>query len=154
MHLSHRFTSASKCAAYKSFHCCLTHFHTSVSTFSSSAKHLSPSCELPFTTNTSHHKEETFVYEMSFALSELFCPQKMHSRTLLFGSTLLKHGCHFYYWNQPLNMRMRICYLDCHEAGLYCYLVIHIENLLCPLQLFYLHLWPIYWLSLIHNTVK
>jgi hypothetical protein len=60
-------------------------------------------------------------------------PTEMHNRTLLFGGTLLKHGRHFDYWNQPLNMRMRICNLDCHEAGLCCYLVIHIENLLRPL---------------------
>jgi hypothetical protein len=39
---------------------------------------------------------------------------------LLFGSTLLKLGCHFDYWNQPLDMHMHICYLDCHEAGLCC----------------------------------
>jgi hypothetical protein len=43
------------------------------------------------------------------------------------------------------------CYLDCHEAGLCCYLVIHIENLLLPLLLFYFHLWPLYWLSLVHT---
>jgi hypothetical protein len=48
-------------------------------------------------------------------------------------------------------MRMRVCYIDCHEAGLCCYLWIHIENLLHPLQLFYFHLWPIYWLSLVHK---
>jgi hypothetical protein len=42
-----------------------------------------------------------------------------------------------------------ISYLDCHEAGLCCYLVIHIENLLRPLQLLYFHLRPIYRLSLI-----
>jgi hypothetical protein len=29
-------------------------------------------------------------------------------------------------------MRMRDCYLDCHEAGLCCYLVINTENLLRP----------------------
>jgi hypothetical protein len=46
-------------------------------------------------------------------------------------------------------MRMPVCYLDCHEAGLCCYLVIPIENVLRPLQLFYFHLWPIYWLSLV-----
>jgi hypothetical protein len=34
-------------------------------------------------------------------------------------------------------MRMSVCYLDCHEAGLCCYLVIQIGNLLRPLQLFY-----------------
>jgi hypothetical protein len=43
---------------------------------------------------------------------------------------------------------MRICYPDCHEAGLCCYLVVRKESLLRPLQLFYFHLWPIYWLSL------
>jgi hypothetical protein len=42
-------------------------------------------------------------------------------------------------------MRMRVCYLDCHEAGLCCYLVIHVENLLRLLQLFCFFLWPIYW---------
>jgi hypothetical protein len=83
--------------------------------------------------------------------TESFRPQKAHSRTLLFGSVLLKHGHHFYCWNQPLNMRMRLCYLDFREAGLCCYLVIHIENLLRPLQLFYFHLWPTYWLFLVYN---
>jgi hypothetical protein len=39
---------------------------------------------------------------------------------------------------------MHVCYLGCHEAGLCCYLLTHIENLLRPLQLFYFHLWPIY----------
>jgi hypothetical protein len=37
---------------------------------------------------------------------ESFCSQKTHSRTLFFGNTLLKHGLHFDYWNQPLNMYM------------------------------------------------
>jgi hypothetical protein len=36
-----------------------------------------------------------------------------------------------------------------HETGLCCYLVIRIENLLRPLQLFYFQLWSIYWLSLV-----
>jgi hypothetical protein len=43
-------------------------------------------------------------------------------------------------------MRVGVCYLDSHEAGLCCYLVIRIENLLRPLQLFYFRFWPIYWL--------
>jgi hypothetical protein len=43
---------------------------------------------------------------------------------LLFGSILLKHGRHFDCSNQPLNMRMRVCYLHYHEARLCCYLVI------------------------------
>jgi hypothetical protein len=86
---------------------------------------------------------------MNILCIESFCLQRTHNRTLLFGSTLLKHGLHFDYWNQPLNMCMRIWHLDCHEDGLCCYLVIHIENLLRPLQLFYFHLWPIYSLSFI-----
>jgi hypothetical protein len=68
----------------------------------------------------------------------------MQNRMLLFGRTLLKHGRHFDYWNQPLN------YLNCQETRLCCYLLIHIENLLHSLQLFYFYLWPIYWLSLIY----
>jgi hypothetical protein len=80
---------------------------------------------------------------------EPLCPQKVRQRTLIFGSRILEHGRHFDYWNKPLNMRMRVCYLDCHEVRLCCYLVMDIENLLQPLQLFYIHLWPIYWLSLV-----
>jgi hypothetical protein len=86
---------------------------------------------------------------MNILWIESFCPQKTHIRMLLYGSILLKHGRHFDYWNQPLNMCLRFCCLECHEAGLCCYLVIYIENLLRPLQLFYFHLWPIYWLSLV-----
>jgi hypothetical protein len=55
----------------------------------------------------------------------------------------LKHGRHFDYWNQPMNMRMRAYYLDCLEVGPCCYLVIHMETILRPLQMFYFHLWPI-----------
>jgi hypothetical protein len=83
---------------------------------------------------------------MNILCIESLCPQETHNRTLLFCSTLLKHGRHFDYSKQPLNICMRVCYLDSHEAGLCCYLVIHIENLLHQLQLFYFHLWPIYWL--------
>jgi hypothetical protein len=74
---------------------------------------------------------------------ESFCQQKTHNRALLFLSTHLKHGSHFDYWNQSLNIHMCVCYLDCHEAGLCCYLVIRIENLLRPLQLSYFYLWLI-----------
>jgi hypothetical protein len=68
---------------------------------------------------------------------------------MFFGSLLLKHCGHFASWNQPLNMCIRVCYLNCYETRLYCYLVIHIENLLHQLHLFYFHLWPIYWPSLV-----
>jgi hypothetical protein len=109
-----------------------------------------PSCELLYETNTSHREQVTFLYK--YPLHWVPLPTKTHNRTLLFGITL-KHGLHFDYWNQPLNMRMRVCYIDCHEAGQCCYLVIHIENLLYPLQLFYLHLWLIYWLSLVYFRI-
>jgi hypothetical protein len=56
----------------------------------------------------------------------------MRNRTLLFGSTHRRRDCHFDYWNQPL--KMRVSCLNCYEAGLCCYLVIHIETLLFPLQ--------------------
>jgi hypothetical protein len=49
---------------------------------------------------------------------------------------------------------MCVSYLNCHEAGLCCYLVIRIENLLCPLRLFYFHLWPIYWLFLVWRNIR
>jgi hypothetical protein len=74
--------------------------------------------------------------------------KKKYKRMLLFSWILLKQGRHFDYWNQPLNIRMCGCYLDCHEAGLCSYLLILIENILRQLQLFYFNLWPIYWLSL------
>jgi hypothetical protein len=87
---------------------------------------------------------------MSYALSPFPPPpqkKKTHNRTLLFDSTRLKHGRYFDYWNQSLN-------LDCHEAELCYYLVIQIENLLRPLQLFYFHLWPIYWLSIVLGSLN
>jgi hypothetical protein len=85
---------------------------------------------------------ETYTSRISLWIS--FCLEETHNRTLLFGSTPLKHGRHCDYWNQPQNMRMRIWYLEYHETGLRCYLVIHIEKLLRPLQLFYFHLWSNY----------
>jgi hypothetical protein len=80
---------------------------------------------------------------ISCALSHFLV--KKAQKTLLFDSKPIKYGRHFEHWNKILNMRMS--YLDCHEAGLCCYLVIVIENVLRPLQLFYFHLWPIYCLS-------
>jgi hypothetical protein len=97
-----------------------------------------------YATNTSHRKQETFLYEYPLHWVT-------HNRTLLIGRTILKHGRHFDYWNQPLNMRMRVCYLDCHEAGRCCYLVICIENLLRQLHLFYFNLWCVYWLPRIFS---
>jgi hypothetical protein len=90
---------------------------------------------------------------ISFALCP-FVHKKIYNVMLLFSNTLLKQGHHFDYWNQPLNMRMRVCYVDCHEARLCWYLVMGTENLLRPLQLFYFHLWFIYWLCLLLTELK
>jgi hypothetical protein len=98
-----------------------------------------PSCEPTWETLPTVNRK---YFVRNILCIESFCPQKMHNRTLLFCD-ILKHGRHFDYWNQPLNMRISICYLDYHETGLCCYLVMHIENLLRPLQLFYLNLCPI-----------
>jgi hypothetical protein len=136
--LSHRFTSASKPAAYKSFDCCLSHFRTSVWTPSSSTKQLSPICVPFYETNTSHRKQETFFYE--YLWHWVLLPER--KRTIERYSSVVMSLEH--YWNQSLNMCIRVCYLNCHEAGLCCHLVIHIENLLHQLQLFYFHLWHIY----------
>jgi hypothetical protein len=117
VHLSQCFTSASKPAALKSFDCRLSRFRTPVSTSSSSAKHFPPSWEQLYATNTSHRKQEIFLYE--YPLHWILLPtkkkkRKTHNRTLLFSSILSKHGHHFDYWNHPLNIRIRVCYLDCH----------------------------------------
>jgi hypothetical protein len=109
-----------------------------------------PNCEPLYATNTSHIKQETFLYEYPFHW--VLLPTKNAQQTLLFGSTILKYCQYFDYWNQPLNVRMRVWYLECHEAGLCWYLVIHIENLLHLLQLSYFRLWPIYWFSLVYSA--
>jgi hypothetical protein len=98
-----------------------------------------PSCEPLYAIDTSHYEQEKFIYE--YPLYWVLFSIKTHNTTLLFDSTILKHGRHFDYWNQPLNMRMSVCYLDCHEAGRCCYLVMYIQNLLRPLQPFYFHFW-------------
>jgi hypothetical protein len=143
IHFSHCFSSASKLLFQP-----LPHLRFNLLVFSETlATKVAisrPSCEPLYETNTSQRKQEVFLYE--YILQRVRLQIKDANRTLLFGSSLLKHGRHFDYWNQPVNLRMRVCYLDCHEAGLCCYLVIHIGNLLSPLHLFYFHLWPIYWL--------
>jgi hypothetical protein len=112
-----------------------------------------PSYEILYSTNTSHRKQETFLDE--YPSHWVLLPTEMHNSTLIFGSTCRKRGHHFDYWNEPLNMRILGCYLDCNEAGMCCYLLFHIENLSSPLQLFYFHLWLIYWLCLVlHITWK
>jgi hypothetical protein len=88
------------------------------------------------------------VLWICFALST-FAHENAHQNAA-FGITLLKYGRHFDYRNQPLNVRMRARYLYCNEIVMPCHLVIHTEDLLHPLELFYFYLWPIYWLSLVN----
>jgi hypothetical protein len=127
-------------------HRSLSHFRASDST-SSSAKLLPPTLNRftrqTFPTINRNH------FLMNILWIESFCPRKKAQQNAALRYYTVKHGRHFDYWNQPLCIRMRVCYLDCHEVGLCCYLVIHIENLLRPLQLFNFHLWIIYWLSVV-----
>jgi hypothetical protein len=153
MHMSRRFTSASKPTAEKSFDCCLSYFR----------KWSGITCDFPTSwenfltqlwtalrrqTLPTVNRKHFYGYPLQWVLLPTK-KKKTHNGTLLLDTILLKHCRHFDYWNQPLNMLMRVCYLDYHEAGLFCYLVIHIENILHPLQLFYFNLCPIYWLSLV-----
>jgi hypothetical protein len=80
----------------QSFDCCLSHFSISVPT-SSSPERLPPSCDKLYATNTSHHKQETFLYE--YPLHWVNLPTKTHNRTLLLCNILLMHCHHFDYWN-------------------------------------------------------
>jgi hypothetical protein len=84
------------------------------------------SCELLYATNSCYRKQEAFFYE--YPLHWVPLPTKAHKRTLLFGNIPLKHGRHFDYRNEPLNIHMCVCYRDCHEAGLCCYIVVHTET--------------------------
>jgi hypothetical protein len=126
-------------------------------------QHISLSTAVPATSATGWASSATSSTQLWAALCDKYFPSlrgnisfahKAYNRTLIFCSVLLKHGRHFDYWNQPLNMLVRVCYLDCHEAGLCCHLVIQTENLLLPLQVFYFHLCPIYWLSLVFSHFR
>jgi hypothetical protein len=146
MHLSHCFTSVLKPTAQKPFDCCLSHFRTwsgNICDFRTSLREFLDLVVILFTRQTLPNVNRKH-FLMDILCIQSFCPQKR--TTLLFGSTYLKHGRRFDYWNQPLNMYMHFCYQDCRKAGQCCYLVIHTENPLRPLQLRYCHLWPIYWL--------
>jgi hypothetical protein len=121
-----------------------------------------PSCEMLYATNTSPHEQEIFIYEypLPWVLSPIktteCCSLVEHSSstfailtvetslwTYAFAYSLLFRGiC-------PVIDDPRRTLLHCNEAGFCSYLVVHIENLLCPLQLFYCHFRHIYWLSLI-----
>jgi hypothetical protein len=94
---------------------------------------------------------ETFATQLWTALRDRHFPPRTgnislwvslspftHTKTLFLESTLLMPSRHFDYCNQSLNKRMHVCYL-----------LIHIENLLHPLQLLYFSVCPICWLLLV-----
>jgi hypothetical protein len=56
------------------FDSCLSHFRTSVSTSSATAKPLPPSCEPLYATNTAHREQQTFLYE--YSLNRVLLPTK------------------------------------------------------------------------------
>jgi hypothetical protein len=138
--------------ALKSIDCRLNHFYTRSGIACDFQTSLTEFLEQ--IVNRFTRKTLPTVIRKSFFINILciqsFCPQKKQSRTVLFGRTLLKHCCHFYDWNQHLNMCMRVCYLDSREVWMCCYLVLHIENLLHPLQPIYFYLW----LSLVHTELR
>jgi hypothetical protein len=114
--------------------------HTVVSATSASPFHLlpisnvlerisRPSCESFYITNASYRKQEIFLYE--YPLHSVLLPIKKliteRCSSVVYSSStvaILTIGT---------SLWTCVCYLDCHEAGLCCYLVIHIVNLLHPL---------------------
>jgi hypothetical protein len=70
---------------------------------------------------------------MNILCIESSCPQKRRTTERSSSIVYSKYSRHFDYRNQLLNKRMRACYLDCHEAGLCCNVVIYTETLLRPL---------------------
>jgi hypothetical protein len=84
-----------------------------------------PSCEPLYMAIISHHEQETFLYE--YALHRVLLTQKKKKKRTTQRCSSAAHTSStvaINYWNQP----MHICYLDCHEVGMCCYLVIHKEN--------------------------
>jgi hypothetical protein len=58
---------------------------------------------------------------MNMLCIESLCPQETQNRTLLFGSIRFRHSRLLDCWYQTLNWSLRVCYLDLHEVGLWCY---------------------------------
>jgi hypothetical protein len=99
-----------------------------------------PSCEPLYTTDPSHHEQE-----ISFALSP-YVPKKRTTECC----SLVVHS-----WSMVAILttetspeHANACLLPRLSCS---WTVLHTENLFHLLQLFYFHLWPIYWLF--HNTL-
>jgi hypothetical protein len=74
-----------------------------------------PSCDPLYATDITHHKQETFLYECP--LHWVLLPTR-NAQQRCSSVAHVEHSHHFDHWNQSLNMRMHVCYIDCHEAGL------------------------------------
>jgi hypothetical protein len=96
--------------------------------------------------NTSHRKYGIFLYKYTRTLHWVLLPTEIAQLNASFRQYTPQARSPFWLLKQLLNMRMRFCYLDCHDAGLCCYLVIHTESILHIFHLCFFHLWPIYWL--------
>jgi hypothetical protein len=127
---------------HNSFDCCLSHLPINSKTF---ATFLDPA--------VNHFMRQTLPtvsrknFFMNILCIDSFCPQNPHNRRLLFGSTLLKHGRHFGYWNQPLNMR--ISYLGLSWSWAVMPTSDIYRKPITSNTVVLLNLWPIYWLSLV-----
>jgi hypothetical protein len=78
-------------------------------------------CDPLYATNTSHRKQETFQCEYPL---HVLSPTKEHTTGLCSSVVHPQAQSPFSLLKPASEHGMRICYLDCHEAGLYCYLVI------------------------------
>jgi hypothetical protein len=128
IHLSHRFTSASKPAAQKSFDCCLSHFRTwsaIICDFRTSWGEILDPAVNRFKRQTLSTVNRKHFF-MNILCIEYFHPHKTHNRTLLFRSILSQARSPFWLWKPASVYAHALCYLDCHEAVLCCYLVLHI----------------------------
>jgi hypothetical protein len=109
IHLSHRFTSASKPAAQKSFEVLSQPLPRPVRhqlQLSNALERISqPSCWTALSDKHFPPQTGNISLWISFTLTIEGC-----SSVVYFSST----GPHFDYWNLPLNMCMHVCYLDVH----------------------------------------
>jgi hypothetical protein len=132
------------------FRLCLSHFRTSVLTSSSSAKLLP--CFSTQLWNALRNKHFLpWSWNISLWISFALSPFAHRKRTTERCSSVVQTSSTVAVLTTETNLWtcMFVCYIHCHKAGLCCYLVRHMYNLIRPLQLFYFHLWPIYWLSLV-----
>jgi hypothetical protein len=136
IHLSHRFTSASE---QQSFYCCLSllrvrsgiicYFWTSLTEFLDPVVNRFTRQTLP------NENRKHFFIDISYI--ESLCPQRANAQAWS------------PFWLLKLASKHAHAHLLPILPWLCCYLVIHIENALLPLQLFHFHLFPIQWLSLV-----